>query len=285
MVWVLRQTTASTRSCVSGVYADSAIEHHSQVMEKEYIARDGESDMKMWVWNQFLHPSGSQEKQCELYIEGLTNVRNTIIVVAVLIATVTFSSGVNPPGGVHQDTGPLIGKSQVGKTIAFKVFMVCNNMALFSSLGIVIVLVSVIPFQRKSLMKLVVAINKVMWLSVSFMAAAYITAIWIVTPSDKGTTWILVIVLSTTGGGCMISIFVWLMVMLTKHWQRKLEWRKEREESMRKRGRKRRRKRAVMRKEEIRPNSSFSSADEDQDSINSDMASSGNEGIHPLKNF
>ncbi|KAJ4951563.1 hypothetical protein NE237_028395 [Protea cynaroides] len=232
------------------------------------------SPANLYRHNRRRHHSGRREKQRRLHMEGLTNVRNTIIVVAVLIATVTFSSGVNPPGGIHQDAGSLLGKSQVGKKTAFKVFMVCNNVALFSSLGIVIVLVSVIPFRRKSIMTLVVATHKVMWVSVSFMAAAYIAAIWVVTPSGRGTKWVLVAVLSI-GGGCMISIFVGLMVMLTKHWLRKLKWRKERER----------------RKKEISPNSSVSRVEEElrysrkkggSYSSNSDLESSENDGIHPF---
>ncbi|PIN23034.1 26S proteasome regulatory complex, subunit PSMD10 [Handroanthus impetiginosus] len=160
-------------------------------------------------------------KKLDLQYDGLRNARETITIVAVLIATVTFAAGINPPGGFSQDTGIAIR----GNRAAFKVFLLCNIVALFLSIGVVNVLVSIIPFTRKTMMKLLSVTHKVMWLSTLFMAAAYIAAIWTTMPKEKGIHWVLV-ELVVFGGGCIIVVFFGLGLMLARHWHNKYRWRK-----------------------------------------------------------
>uniref|UniRef100_A0A0D3DNW6 PGG domain-containing protein n=1 Tax=Brassica oleracea var. oleracea TaxID=109376 RepID=A0A0D3DNW6_BRAOL len=109
----------------------------------------------------------------------------------------------------------------VGKTTAFKVFAICNNIALFTSLAIVILLVSVIPYKRKPLKRLLVATHRMMWVSIGFMATAYVAASWVTIPHYHGTRWLFPAIIAV-GGGALIVLFSYLLVEIIGHWFKKL---------------------------------------------------------------
>ncbi|RYR74005.1 hypothetical protein Ahy_A02g008606 [Arachis hypogaea] len=121
------------------------------------------------------------------------------------------------------------GKSMVSKTIAFKVFAISNNIALFISLSIVIVLVSIIPFKRKPHMRLLSIAHKIMWVAIAFMASGYVTATWMILPHSEGMQWLSVILIAL-GGGSLGTIFIGLTVILVERWLRKFKWKKTRKE-------------------------------------------------------
>lgn len=162
-------------------------------------------------------------KKLDLQNEGLRNARKTVTIVAVLIATVTFAAGINPPGGFNEETGKAIR----GNRTAFKVFMGCNIVALFLSLGVVNVLVSIIPFTRRTMMKMLSITHKVMWLSMLFMTVGYIAGVWTIMPEGRRGHWVSV-ELVVVGGGCSIVVFLGLGFLLVRHWNNKFRWRRER---------------------------------------------------------
>ncbi|GMH22373.1 hypothetical protein Nepgr_024216 [Nepenthes gracilis] len=161
------------------------------------------------------------KKYSKMHMEALQNVRNTIAIAAVLIATVAFSGCTNPPGGFYQD-GPLIGKPTLGRATAFKVFVVSNDVAMFLSLSIVLVLVSIIPFKRKPLMRLLAVIHKVMCVAVLFMITAYIAARWVTMDRTQDGGWMFA-ALVTVCGGLLAALFVGLTSLLVHEKLKKLE--------------------------------------------------------------
>ncbi|PIM98929.1 hypothetical protein CDL12_28583 [Handroanthus impetiginosus] len=168
-----------------------------------------------------------KRKAVEKYEEALHNSRDTITIVATLIATFTFTVGVNPPGGVYQD-GALIGTAVAARRTAFRVFSVCNNLALFISLCVVLALVSVIPFKRRPLLTILGVAHKAVWVGLSFTAAAYVSAVVVImkpAPPRDGMDWTTVYLVCICVG-LLGSATVGLGIMLLKNYMRRRSWRK-----------------------------------------------------------
>ncbi|KAG5591603.1 hypothetical protein H5410_042117 [Solanum commersonii] len=66
---------------------------------------------------------GTRTKNIKLQSEGLRNARKTITIVAVLIETMTFVVGVNPPGGFNQANG----KALLGKKTTYKCYPILEK--------------------------------------------------------------------------------------------------------------------------------------------------------------
>jgi len=118
--------------------------------------------------------SGIAKELRKLHREGINNATNSITVVAVLFATVAFAAIFTVPGG-DGDNGTAV----VASSYSFRIFFIFNAIALFTSLAVVVVQITLVRGETKAERRVVVVINKLMWLasvctSVAFMAASYI---------------------------------------------------------------------------------------------------------------
>ncbi|XP_044462055.1 ankyrin repeat-containing protein ITN1-like [Mangifera indica] len=110
----------------------------------------------------------------KLHREGINNATNSVTVVAVLFATVAFAAIFTVPGGDNDD-----GSAVVVHSASFKIFFIFNAIALFTSLAVVVVQITLVRGETKAEKRVVEVINKLMWLasvctSVAFIASSYI---------------------------------------------------------------------------------------------------------------
>ncbi|KAJ8484679.1 hypothetical protein OPV22_017164 [Ensete ventricosum] len=110
----------------------------------------------------------------KLHREGINNATNSVTVVAVLFATVAFAAIFTVPGGTGDD-----GVAVVAEKGSFKIFFIFNAIALFTSLAVVVVQITLVRGETKAERRVVEIINKLMWLAsicttVAFIASSYI---------------------------------------------------------------------------------------------------------------
>ena len=117
----------------------------------------------------------------KLHRAGINNATNSVTVVAVLFATVAFAAIFTVPGGTENGVpgGTDNGVAVAVPDLSFKIFFIFNGIALFTSLAVVVVQITLVRGETKAERRVVGVINKLMWLAsvcttVAFIASSYI---------------------------------------------------------------------------------------------------------------
>lgn len=163
----------------------------------------------------------------KLHREGINNATNSVTVVAVLFATVAFAAIFTVPGGDNDD-----GSGVVASYSAFKIFFIFNAIALFTSLAVVVVQITLVRGETKAEKRVVEVINKLMWLasvctSVAFIASSYIVV-------GRRNEWAAILV--TLVGGVIISGVIGTMTYYVVRSKRTRSMRKKEKQLARRSG-------------------------------------------------
>ncbi|GKF21260.1 accelerated cell death 6-like protein, partial [Tanacetum coccineum] len=65
---------------------------------------------------------------------------NTLLLVATLVATVTFAAGFTMPGG-YNNSGPKEGQATLLRKLMLQIFVICDTIALYSSITVAVTLI------------------------------------------------------------------------------------------------------------------------------------------------
>ncbi|GKD82404.1 ankyrin repeat-containing domain, PGG domain protein, partial [Tanacetum coccineum] len=122
--------------------------------------------------------------------DWLDKKRNTLMVVASLIATMAFQAGTNPPSGVWQDTST---DHRAGYSIMeynhqnlYHVFLVSNTLGFVSTLSIILLLISGLPFLRHRVFLWILMV--IMWIATASMSLTYLVWNRVMTPKHRALT-------------------------------------------------------------------------------------------------
>ncbi|KAL6274219.1 hypothetical protein ACE6H2_024911 [Prunus campanulata] len=131
------------------------------------------------------------------------SVREAHLVVAALIATVTFAAGFTIPGGYQSDKGPEQGFAVLSKHAAFKAFVITNTLALcMSSFSVLMHLYVSMHTKRKGISAAFDVVLYITMLALILMVVAFLTGTYAVLCHSPG--------LAITA--CVIGCFFFLIL-------------------------------------------------------------------------
>uniref|UniRef100_F6HVJ6 PGG domain-containing protein n=1 Tax=Vitis vinifera TaxID=29760 RepID=F6HVJ6_VITVI len=125
-------------------------------------------------------------KEKELRSHHLKDISNTHLLVATLIATVTFAAGFTLPGG-YNDDDPDKGKAVLSTKIAFKTFLLSDGIAFYCSTAVVFLHFFASLERNYHLLLGFIKFSAILtYVSILGMVIAFTSGIYLVLPSSSG---------------------------------------------------------------------------------------------------
>ncbi|XP_017613989.1 ankyrin repeat-containing protein ITN1-like [Gossypium arboreum] len=146
--------------------------------------------------------------------ESLEKTKNAHLVVAALIATVTFAAAITVPGGLNSDKGSEQGTPLLFDKAAFKAFFATNTIAFILSVivlanhfGILDTILSGFSFWRRSVFYRTQSVAQTLGIATLMMVIAFVTGSFVILKPSNDLNSILYLI--NPG----LSFFVWLMAI------------------------------------------------------------------------
>ncbi|KAL3745631.1 hypothetical protein ACJRO7_014707 [Eucalyptus globulus] len=157
------------------------------------------------------HPPEVGKDKKETKRKWQHSMHKTLMVVAILLATMAFQTSITPPGGLWQeDTGNhKAGESIMAEkhSIAYKTFITCNTISFVASLSIILVFISGLPLKRLRITTWIVML--IMWVAIISLAVTYAISILVYTPiMELMNTESIIVYAVLAVGGLMALIFL-----------------------------------------------------------------------------
>lgn len=177
------------------------------------------SDIKHDVHDQLIQNAktskrvtGIAKELKKLHREAVQNTINSVTVVAVLIASIAFVAIFNLPGQYVQE-GHQVGEANIAETTGFRVFCLLNATALFISLAVVVVQITLVAWETGAQKQVVSVVNKLMWVACLSTCGAFISLAFVVV--GKNASW-MAITITSIGAPMMIGTLVLMSYLVLR---------------------------------------------------------------------
>lgn len=166
--------------------------HIGQVDEAMELKRTV-SDIKHEVHSQLIQNektqrrvSGIAKELKKIHREAVQNTINSVTVVAVLVASIAFIALFSLPGQ-YLDDGPEVGQARIANKVAFRAFCLLDSTALFISLSVVVVQITLVAWDTRAQKRVVSVVNKMMWAACISTCGAFLSISFVIV--GKKNSW------------------------------------------------------------------------------------------------